>query len=151
MENAKLLFKPTPHELIARVHITLSNLAPVVDKPVLLNLDKLGASVIQEPALRNRKGRLNPKIRLWRPANAESFNHGRPGRMFLSSWKFVPEFRPEKPDVGGAKSGKRFKLDRKGNFNDGWICKVGQPGLRFAHFRPCELALSACVEMRFTS
>jgi hypothetical protein len=59
---AKLPFESAFHGLISRILITRADLPPVVNKPVLLDLDKLGPLVVQEPALRNRKRGLNSKV-----------------------------------------------------------------------------------------
>src|SRR3989338_7683341 len=146
-KRTNLLFKPSFHEFIARILITPAVLPPVVDEPFLLDLDKLGALLVQKSALRNRKPHFNPNVHFRRPGYAELLNHRSSGRVFLDSWKFTPEFRPEEPKVRNAKRRKGFKLDRKCNFNDGWIGKVGQPVLRFAHVRPCELALCARLDV----
>jgi hypothetical protein len=91
-KRVKLPFEPAFHEFIARIFITRADLPPVVDEPILLDLDNLRALVVQQSALRNGKHRLNPNADFRRPAYAELLNHSGQGRVLLSSWKFTPEF-----------------------------------------------------------
>jgi hypothetical protein len=91
-KRVKLPFEPALHEFIARIFIARADLPPVVNEPILLDLDNLRALVVQQSALWNEKCRLNPNADFRRPRYAELLDHSGARGVLLSSWKLSPEF-----------------------------------------------------------
>ncbi|HEY5413167.1 MAG TPA: hypothetical protein VIJ94_20845 [Caulobacteraceae bacterium] len=100
--------------LVTRVFLSLSDFAPVVDKSIWLELQKLNSLLVEQPYSRDAGARDELQLERGhsalpsRPKRLEIWGNG---RLVFHIWKTVSEDLTKRPYLGEGKAGKGLKLD----------------------------------------
>lgn len=113
--------------LVAWVLVIVANFAPVVDKTILLHLNKFVPGFVEEPAPRDRGPvhHFNTHVRSVRLARIKTFDHWIERWMLFDLRKSIAELGPKQTNLGSGKVLQWLELYRCDNLDHWGITVIG--------------------------